>query len=759
MNTIISQYTQTPNNLLALLSHYRVVVPGIQRHYVQGSNTSKAYSVRIQFVNEIFSLIENNEELHLHFIYGPIDTDGEDSFVPVDGQQRLTTLWLIARYATERLSGIEQDKVLKLLSRFSYADRVNAARFCYALTLSDSHWNTNEDACLNILKQPWFLDYWKEDETVASMLRMLSTIHDEWQKHNITGEQVLEALGGRVLFELKTDAFGDDIYMKMNARGLELTQWENFKSKFAEHLGDDKSKWEEDIEELSNKFFEKSGSRHELPDNSFFALFVRITAYTASVNQVKCSDNIKKLAGYVHESWEHIKLPFVPFSDFLDLIEHDKSLGLFIANKCSRIIDIALQCHDRKVPYFGEITLFETLFHPKNQNELDYGICCYEYFKAFENVAEDDFLQASRLMWNILENVNRQDNEFNRIAIIKKFISLENPSLYSPKAFDVIGSEDSGQVVEEAEKAIQMHNENQECPSDWDTERLGQWIGWRYAIEKAEETAFFNGSIRFLYQGGSENSKWELFATKLIHCLDLFNKEGLNTDKKIIANRALISHCKNWEIIRRTPVFGSKKDNWKRTLIKKSLAESVNSFLIRPDYIAINSDDIINKIIDMKVWSDLIEDNENYELEYKVGVPCLWLNRYLSCTLKLQRNNGEDVLDEFINNANIRFELKEQDRFLTLNDVNYYYAIPIFFRYSYNGEEYRFAWQTWGWLDMYDKFDHNIKLYDKYYKKDNRGFNIRIDKNEIDHKGFIAKIEDCILKYEEFINQQKDKNL
>ena len=36
-NNIIQQYIEIPDNLFVLLSRYRVVIPGIQRHYVQGA--------------------------------------------------------------------------------------------------------------------------------------------------------------------------------------------------------------------------------------------------------------------------------------------------------------------------------------------------------------------------------------------------------------------------------------------------------------------------------------------------------------------------------------------------------------------------------------------------------------------------------------------------------------------------------------------------------------------------------------------------
>lgn len=59
-NDILKHYIEVPDNLFALLSRYHVVIPGIQRHYVQGANNPKAESVRKQFIKEIFTAIEKS---------------------------------------------------------------------------------------------------------------------------------------------------------------------------------------------------------------------------------------------------------------------------------------------------------------------------------------------------------------------------------------------------------------------------------------------------------------------------------------------------------------------------------------------------------------------------------------------------------------------------------------------------------------------------------------------------------------------------
>ena len=765
-NDILKHYIEVPDNLFALLSRYRVVIPGIQRHYVQGANNPKAESVRKQFIKEIFTAIEKKQnEFNLHFIYGPINTNVEDSFVPVDGQQRLTTLWLIARYAAEKAEPSDRKDLLSLLSRFTYEDRINAKRFCQALTCEDSRWDITQDPDPDILCQDWFVDYWKEDETVASMIRMLSTIYEEWNKHqeSITAEDILEAIASKIRFNLKIDAFGDDIYMKMNARGLQLTQWENFKGKFSEDLCEDKKEWwVKEMEELSNRFFTCSDEQHELPDNAFFALYARIMAYEARKSSVDCGNNIKELAAYTHNhnTWSQIELPFVPYSDFSGIMQGiqdhkgNEPIASTVAETCVKIIKTVLDNAQEIVPYFGDSKLFDTFFHPQNGNELDFTLCCYEYFKKFvnEDVDTTHFLKALRLMWNILENVDKQYEKKtdNRIELVKKFIDLGDQTLYSPQIKEIEKEIEKApeQAKEEAEKAKQMHCNDKSMPNDWNEETLKPWSNWNDAIEKAEECAFFHGSIRFLYEKNSNGkTTWENFATKLSNCMDLFVSEGLSEDKKVKANQVLISHCEDWKKLIRKPVFDAKNESWKQVLTDSSLSECVNGLLLSPNEIVDNHNEIIQILIDDAIWKNLIKETPGYELEWKANSPSLWLNRYLYLTLKLKRNNREDILDAFINDSKVTFDAPEEERYRTIKGKNYYFAVPMWFTYKYKGKEYHFAWQTWGNIDMYDNSWE--RLFDQYDGEMANNFTIHIDE-ETDHDSsyYIKKIEKCIDCYE-----------
>lgn len=86
-----------------LLDNYHVLVPQIQRDYAQGRDTE--FDLRKGFVNQIKrSLQSDSLPLNLDFVYGYTENTGNgmQAFIPLDGQQRLTTLWLIHWFVAPR---------------------------------------------------------------------------------------------------------------------------------------------------------------------------------------------------------------------------------------------------------------------------------------------------------------------------------------------------------------------------------------------------------------------------------------------------------------------------------------------------------------------------------------------------------------------------------------------------------------------------------------------------------------------------------
>ena len=74
-----------------LIEQYVIEIPEIQRDYVQGQDDEKAIAIRQKLSRDLLS----DREVYLFFIYGQVCNG---TFIPLDGQQRLTTLFLLHWY-------------------------------------------------------------------------------------------------------------------------------------------------------------------------------------------------------------------------------------------------------------------------------------------------------------------------------------------------------------------------------------------------------------------------------------------------------------------------------------------------------------------------------------------------------------------------------------------------------------------------------------------------------------------------------------
>lgn len=76
-----------------------ISIPIIQRDYAQGRRDPDVVRIRKRFLNSLYNAIEGSP-ITLDFVYGDIDQNGV--MTPLDGQQRLTTLFLLHWYAAKR---------------------------------------------------------------------------------------------------------------------------------------------------------------------------------------------------------------------------------------------------------------------------------------------------------------------------------------------------------------------------------------------------------------------------------------------------------------------------------------------------------------------------------------------------------------------------------------------------------------------------------------------------------------------------------
>lgn len=290
-----------------LIRGNKVIIPIIQRDYAQGRLGKE--TLRQKFLQELKDALDNShgQALTLDFVYGV--ENSKESIYPLDGQQRLTTLWLLHWYFAYKTGRIKDNNIKQTLKRFTYETRVSSREFCEQLcefTPLDEHEPKPDEDNLQLLdliqRQTWFYNAWKQDPTIQSMLRMLcgTKINDKKTQTDITDgidelfgqcePEVLNAYFERLIDENSVECpivfhqmtigtkempLSDDLYIKMNARGKSLTSFENFKA--------DLMKWI--IENISE---EEAVRYASLIDNKWTDLFWR----KSKANITHCVDEV-----------------------------------------------------------------------------------------------------------------------------------------------------------------------------------------------------------------------------------------------------------------------------------------------------------------------------------------------------------------------------------------------------------------------------------------------------------------------------------
>ena len=231
----------------SFIGKHGIEIPAIQRDYVQGRGfTIEEQDKREAFVIKLINAISNDsaKPCHLEFIYGAVN-EVSHCFIPLDGQQRLTTLFLLHWVVWNKSSSDAKERYpLSLISNFKYETRLSSLSFCKniinkELLIADAQKTLGEQ----IKKQPWFAEDWNYDSTISAMISMIDYIESRLNAYS--EEEISKMLiklcseDNCISFEelnMKDYDLTDSLYIKMNARGKFLTPFENWKSDFIKFL-------------------------------------------------------------------------------------------------------------------------------------------------------------------------------------------------------------------------------------------------------------------------------------------------------------------------------------------------------------------------------------------------------------------------------------------------------------------------------------------------------------------------------------------
>ncbi|WP_413853910.1 DUF262 domain-containing protein [Candidatus Ruminimicrobium bovinum] len=769
-----------------ILKENKIEIPIIQRDYAQGREGKE--HLRERFIKELVKVLINKEEksLELDFVYG---SNESNKFIPLDGQQRLTTLWLLHWYIAYKSENLRNNK--DIFINFTYETRVSSREFCKEMSEQELKFNNDEEKKISdtIEKQTWFYNIWKQDPTINSMLRTLDTIEQVLTKEQVLYKELWEVLTkdnkiSFIFYDMKNFGLSDDLYIKMNARFKPLTNFENFKADLINHL---KNKNNIDINEISKNldtnwtdiFWKNREERTNEIDDIFFT-FLNRYFFVMYIEKKLKEQNEKKL----EEKDEYKKFLNLCVIDKKDIIEYtsfdiyENIIDKDTLEKLQKIFDIYNKIEDfetiveypfknnekineevddEKQGDFSFIPRYKENFKNNEQKVIRitqrqrmvfFGIIKFlTNFKFSEDTKEEwkkEFKRWLRFVWNLADDVSfrTEDQVMNVIEKINEVFAKwqsENSKIsiyeYLKEQLNNYKFENSSldeRFKEECEKAKRICNDEK----------------WEKKIIEAEQFSFFRGTIRFLFRDEKGNINWDFFDKKNEQVKKYFDKKN-DFSPEFWKNFIYWTCYENKEIfndftfiLNNIKNANSTKPSWKYNyLIEKRLSLPIHKMLIDDLEIdeekrkSIDKNTIQYYLCNTNLIDNLIK-NKHFDMHRFIEIDLLYpKNVTYGINLNLNRQKLLNKLYEDFDFKFIDIEKNKEDEFKktkvleTNDDKIKYFFYGWFVYFKYKGFSFKFG----------SKYDNNI--YD--YGNDNEKpiYEIEITDNNIGKENIVEEIK------------------
>lgn len=643
-------------NLIAFFSEYKEIrIPRIQRAYAQGRKNESF--IRDSFLEDLFSALKENDLLELNYVYGNVVKDKEGNpllFELLDGQQRITTLFLLHWYISCRENKLD-DQLIGTLSKFRYETRHTSSDFCE--TLSKYHYVPIEEEkpSQTIRKQfKWYFKSFDLDSTIDSMLRMIDAIHLHYNKYD--GVQLFDALGSIQFYVLNLDDFGlsEELYIKMNARGLPLTPFENFKADFINYLKSSPEynkmvsvgghqmpyyikiaseldgKWVDlfwDDDDYLNIDSSEYNENNEDYSVKYFRFFYRYFAssYILKYRTDIQSGPMRQDPSYLffHQQSEDQKLlNYNRFDNYKKMLNSLPEVFVFSMEKVLNTLNgyYSSEIKPLLTPSWGDTDNWDFFSQVKPsgftlQRRIVFAAIC-EFIEAYESFDTQTFKKWMRVVWNIVTNTDIDSIspatylERNLSAIIRGAAESGEEFYHYLAKFSSRGDDDdnggerSKSVTEEIIKARYIIADER----------------WLPLFEEAERHPFCKGMVRFFLR--DEGDTPDAFARRYSYIQLMFDGDGVTApfskEGEYIVLRAMISCITNWKNIKNRYFTDKVERKWNalKVMITTPTNLCIRDFLCD----ALDSEDI--EEVKYKLWAatqrDSMIDTSLMEDEWKI---------------------------------------------------------------------------------------------------------------------------------------------
>lgn len=495
-----------------LLQNSKIEIPIIQRDYAQGR--PEQVKVRERFLNTLYNTLQVNQGIELDFIYG---SQVDDVMQPLDGQQRLTTLFLLHWYFCKKANLLNEFN--EIFKKFSYETRISSREFCEALvseSIDIDHLQSTDKLSEIIIDRPWFFLSWKNDPTISAMLNMLDAIHDKfyniengWQK--LTDTKLIQ------FYHLDLENFGlsDDLYIKMNARGKPLTTFENFKALLEKQISVDE--WEEKSLSSTERFAYKIDNiwtdllwsfrdGNNFIDEGFLQLISNIYLVTRTkkenIQQISNEPTLLMPIMFDKNSFDYLirtldsysRVDFKQLNSSLPMIKYLHFKDINYANFFELIVKSEGITYPQRVMFFAQTS----------------------YLNRNSTFNSDNFADWMRVIRNVVNNstIDNDESFIGALSLVRELVQGNNDIYKYLSENSVVSKFASKQVEEERVKAkIILVSANNKQP-----------------IHQLEDTKFCQGRIKFALDclGTFDPVQLDMIRTNVIE--KYFNAHDISND-------------------------------------------------------------------------------------------------------------------------------------------------------------------------------------------------------------------------------------
>jgi len=670
-----------------LISKYVIEIPAIQRDYVQDRLYSDLKKEECDIVGDIANSLKNNIKINLHFVYGKVDNQ---ELIPLDGQQRLTTLFLTHWFLS---LGTLTDDNKNILSKFTYETRPSSEDFCMKLVKESIVFQNDIKISQQIVNSKWFFLSWKNDPTIQAMLNMLDVIQTKFIEPNEGLFYLFRNENCPVIFHflpLEQFKLDDEIYVKMNSRGKPLTDFENFKANFSVLFDyDNKSKLDNEWLDIFWRF-EKDNDIINLKEvDRRYLDFLK----NSTLNFIAETKDIDK----------EFKDSFNIFTEYKNVyFENSNTL-----QQLSKILD-CLTSFDDSEKHFENILQDDTNKPTYWERTRFYAVSQFFIQKGkLDSNNHDLYDKWMRVCTNLIDNTRIEDPElfYKAVRSIKQ-LSGQIDELYdyllrTDTKIDFFVKEQSEEEKIKAKLILDDNSNN-----------------WSKALEKIEQHSYFNGQIGFILNFSRNNNGFDiikfsdysekmskLFSSEFQDNYDcLFQRALLTFGDYLVPISGHYTFCKFENNLR------AKTDNWRKVFNDETKSNYLKQLL---DNVEINSiKDDLQKIVDNfqennNDWKSLfiknigiIEYCLNYQINNLNGYIELarstaagWLRRAELWSYVLYKTKLENKVSEFSPFTNTKYWDTVDGKPCAYIDNWYYqskYNFVLDIRYSDNNFSLKF---------------------------------------------------------------------